>query len=235
MRDFIDWLDPYHQSPLFFKWSFWSVLFVIGVSVWLFMHTDYKIAPILLGETPSTFTHTLFDNMWVYFPNYLNHEMLGHNLVGKFGLFLGMSVCYPHCIPFAMWWCVAMGNGVETLVPLVVLLFTLRSRGGRYLLPVWWYWLGSTFYEAGVYAADARASQLPLTSADMLTNFKPGAVKGDWYNILGPIGLLDYDVIIGQIFIFIGAVCVVIAVFSLYYYWKHNEEYLKNSLSSGWI
>ena len=119
-----------------------------------------------------------------------------------------------------------MGNGVETLLPLGLLLGSLRLSGGRYLLPGLWYWLGSTLYGAGVYASDARAMKLPLTSSDMISNFAPGTVKGDWYYILEPLGLLNYDIIIGRTLIFLGFICLVLAVYSLYYYWTHVDQYL---------
>ena len=148
--------------------------------------------------------------------------MLGHNLVGR----LGFVLCYSSCRSLGMWWSAAMGNGVQTAVPLGLLLISLRMSGGRYLLPVLWLWLGDTLYEAGVYAADARAMKLPLTSSDMISNFAPGEVKGDWYYILEPLGLLDYDIIIGYTLVFIGLLCLVLAIYSFYYYWTHADDFL---------
>ena len=122
-----------------------------------------------------------------------------------------------------------MGNGVETLLPLGLIFFCLRLSGGRWLLPGLWYWLASTLYGAGIYASDARASALPLTSSDMMTSYAPGTVKGDWHYILQPLGLLDYDIIIGRTLIFLGIICFVLAVYSLYYYWTHSEQFLYNN------
>jgi len=212
MKTLLHWLDPYRQGPLFFKWSFWSILLVVAACVWGCL--NWK----------SSFIKMALDNVVVYLPNYLTHEMAGHNFVGR----IGFVICYKSCYAVGRWWSAAMGNGVETLLPLIVLFVSLRLRGGRWLLPGAWYWLGTTLYGAGVYASDARACKLPLTSSDMMTNFAPGEVKGDWYNILNPLGLLDYDIIIGRTFIFLGIFCLVIAVYSAYYYWTHNEQYFND-------
>ena len=221
MRDFFNWLDPHHQGPWFFKWGFWSVLVVVGACCWLFAHAEYQIAPVLLNQAEPTLVYKLMNNIFAYGVNYITHEMIGHNFVGHMGYWL----CYNSCRLVGRWWSAAMGNGMETLIPLGLLLASLRISGGRWLLPILWYWLGTTFYSAGTYAVDARACQLPLTSSDMVSNFAPGTMKGDWYHILEPIGLLNYDVLIGRTFIFIGIVCVVIAIYSLYYYWAHTEQY----------
>lgn len=217
MKEFLNWLDPHHQGPWYFKWGFWSVLLCAGAFGWLCYHwNDFWL---------DTFYHS---NIVVWFPNYLIHEMLGHNLVGRLGFMLCSSACYD----VGKWWHVAMGNGVETTVPLVLLLGALRLSGGRYLLPPLWFWLGNTLYHAGIYASDARAMKLSLTSSDMMTNFAPGEVKGDWYYILEPLGLLNYDVLIGRMFVFLGLLCLVLAVYSLYYYWTHLDDYLYNNRSS---
>ncbi len=210
MKNFLNWLDPYRQSPLFFQWGFWSLLFVLGACYWGCTHWD------------GPFIKAALDNIFVYAPNYLTHEMLGHNLVGN----LGWRICYNSCPELGNWWAAAMGNGVETLLPLGLLLGSLRLSGGRYLLPVLWYWLGSTLYGAGIYASDARACALKLTSSDMITTYAPGTVKGDWHYILQPLGLLEYDIIIGRTLIFLGIICFILAVYSLYYYWTHTEQYL---------
>ena len=117
---------------------------------------------------------------------------------------------------------------METLVPLALCVWALHLRGGRYLLPPLLYWLASTLYAAGIYAADARASALPLTSSDMMTNYAPGEIKGDWHYILQPLGLLDYDVFIGNILMFLGVFFLVIAIWSVWYYWIHMKQYINH-------
>ena len=198
MKRILNFIDPYRQSFLYFKWGFWSILFCVGALLWLCAHAQGGLVKGAL------------DNIFVYLPNYLTHEF-SHRF---------------WCTLRWQWWCYASGNGMETLIPLALCLGALRMRGGRYLLPILTYWLGTTLYGAGIYASDARACQLPLTSSDMMTNFAPGEVKGDWHYILEPLGLLEYDLIIGKILIFGGIFCLVLAVYSLWYYWTHAEDYL---------
>ncbi len=210
MKKLLERIDPYQQSFFYFKWSLWGILFC-GLAIWwCWNHWDGWVVK------------TLLDNIFVYLPNYLTHEMLGHNMVGRLGYLLLPNDLFP----VARWWSSFMGNGVETLLPILVALSTLRLSGGRYLLPLITYWLATTFYGAGIYACDARASKLALTSSDMMTNWAPGEVKGDWYNILQPLGLLDYDIIIGKTFIFISVVLLVLSIWSVWYYLIHGDQFL---------
>lgn len=224
LRELIDRLDPYRQSVLFFKWNFWRILGVTAAVLYVF-HI----------QQTSGLIQTLQDNIFVYFPNYLIHEF-AHNIVGRI-TFMGAHVlsggCEAlgarECYPVASWITTFAGNGVETLVPTAGILFFLQLQGGRWVLPPLFYWCGTTWYDAARYVSDARASKLPLTSSDMMTNYAPGTVKGDWHYILQPLGMLDYDVIIGQIFYALAAVCLVMAIYSFWYYWTYNEEMLLNS------
>ncbi|MBR3899303.1 MAG: hypothetical protein IKJ44_03425 [Elusimicrobiaceae bacterium] len=200
MRNLLHKIDPYQQSFLYFKWGFWTLLICLAALVYGCMHAQ------------EAFIKGALDNIFVYLPNYLTHEF-SH----RFWCALGWQ-----------WWCYASGNTMETLIVLALCLGSLRLRGGRYLLPILTYWLGTTLYGAGVYAADARACKLPLTSSDMMTNFAPGEIKGDWHYILEPLGLLPYDVIIGKVLIYGGVFCLVLALFSLWYYWTHHEQYLND-------
>ena len=152
--------DPHKQSCFFFKTSAITWLIMLAVAAWL------------TWQWKSGFVDTLLNNIFVYAPNYLTHEMLGHNLVGNI-FYRALYHTAPHV---GNWIATLAGNGVETLVPLGILLFLLRLDGGRWLFPPLLYWLASTFYGAGVYAQDARACSLPLTSSDMMTNYKPGEI-----------------------------------------------------------
>lgn len=213
MKDFLGWLDPHRQGPWYFKWGFWSVLLCAGAFCWLCVHWD------------GAFVNGALRNIFVFFPNYLVHEMLGHNCIGL----LGWKILHPFWPEGARFWHVICGSGVEVMLPFTLLLVALRLQGGRWLLGPLWYWLASSLYSAGIYASDARAMKLPLTSSDMMTNYAPGQVKGDWYNILEPLGLLNYDVIIGRTLIFLSFLCFIFAVYSLYYYWTHTDQYLYNN------
>ncbi|MDD7579198.1 MAG: hypothetical protein PUK24_06620 [Elusimicrobia bacterium] len=222
IQEIISRLDPHRQSFLFFKWNFWRILCVL-TAVWCVFQWQ--------GEG---FIKTLQDNIFIYFPNYLIHEF-AHNIVGRIsfmGAYMFSGSCETaarECYPIASWITTLAGNGAETLVPTLGILFFLQLQGGRLVLPPLLYWCGTTWYDAARYVSDARASLLPLTSSDMMTNYAPGTVKGDWHYILQPLGLLDYDLIIGQIFYAVAAFCLVMAVYSLWYYWTHNEEMLLNS------
>lgn len=200
MKKFLFLLDPYRQSFLFFHWNFYFLLTFAAAVIWLTLHMR------------GAFVSAILDNIFIYFPNYLIHEF-SHRFWCMFGEY---------------WWCYASGNGMETLVPLALCVWALHLRGGRYLLPPLLYWLASTLYAAGIYAADARASALPLTSSDMMTNYAPGEIKGDWHYILQPLGLLDYDVFIGNILMFLGVFFLVIAIWSVWYYWIHMKQYINH-------
>ncbi len=200
MKRFLEWIDPYQQSFLYFKWGFWSLLFFI-IAVWWLCANAY-----------GNFADTVLNNMFIYLPNYLTHEF-SHRAWCPWGW---------------EWWCYASGNGMETLIPLILCFAALRLRGGRYLLPFLLYWLSTTLYGAGIYAADARAMKLPLTSSDMMSNYAPGVMKGDWWYILKPLGLLEQDVLIGHCLVYAGMFCLVLAVYSLWYYWSHTDQYISN-------
>ena len=198
MKSFLRWLDPYKQSFLYFQWDFFSLLFFIAVVWWFCIHPN---SMLLQGA---------LDNIFIYLPNYFTHEF-SHRVWCNFRW---------------EWWCYASGNVMETLIPLTLCVVALGYRGGRYLEPFLLYWVATTLYGAGIYAADARAMKLALTSSDMLTNYAPGEVKGDWWYILQPLGLLDKDVLIGQILIYAAMFFLVLSVWSLWYYWTHTEQYM---------
>lgn len=209
LSDVADFLDPYRQSFLFFRWNVFGVCLVLLLSAWL------------TYAWQSGLVHALLDNMFVYLPNYLTHEMLGHNFVG--GIFY--RIFYSSHRELGAWIATLAGNGIETLLPLTLVFVTLRLQGGRWILPPLLYWLSTTFYGAGIYAQDARACSMALTSSDMITNYAPGEICGDWNHILGPIGLLSYDQWIAYTFLFIGSLLFVLAVYSAWYYWTHSDQY----------
>lgn len=202
-------LDPHQQSFLFFRWSKTKLVLVVVVS--LFLTLIWR----------SALMHALLDNVFVYLPNYLTHEMMGHNFVG--GIFF--QALYHSYRELGEWLATLAGNGVETLFTLLLLLGALRLQGGRWLVAPLLYWLSTTFYGAGVYAQDARACSLPLTMSDMITNYAPGEICGDWNHILGPIGLLNFDQWVAYTFLFIGSLLFVLSIYSVWYYWTHADQY----------
>lgn len=202
MKNLLNFIDPYRQSFLFFRWNFWSVFSFVAAVLFCASHAHGFVKPFL-------------ENIFVYLPNYLIHEF-SHRFWCSAPFWSGLNW---------HWICYASGNGAETLIPLFLCFFVLRFAGGRYLIPPLLYWLATTLYDAGVYAADARAKTLHLTSSDMMTNSGPGTT-GDWHYILEPLGLLEWDVVIGKIFIFSGVFCFVLAVWSFWYYWTHTDQYI---------
>ncbi len=211
MKRFILWIDVHKQSFLFFKWNFFALLGVLAASLYITMHWR------------SEWVNTLLNNIFVYFPNYLTHEMLGHNLVGN----VFFRLCYAlHFPALGEWIATLAGNGVETLIPFGLLLLLLQIQGGRWGIPPVLYWLASTFYGAGEYVADARACSMPLTSSDMMTNYKPGEICGDWHHILKPLNLLDYDQWLAYSFMFLAALFFILAIYSAWYYWTHTDQYI---------
>ena len=204
-----DFLDPYRQSFVFFRWGVLGVCLVLLLSV------------ALTCAWRSGFVHALLDNSLVYLLNYLTHEMLGHNFVG--GIFY--RIFYSSHRELGNWIATLAGNGVETFLPLTLVFIILRLKGGRWVLPPVLYWLSTTFYGAGIYAQDARSCSMALTSSDMITNYKPGEICGDWNHILEPMGLLNYDQWVAYTFLFIGSVLFVLAIYSVWYYWTHADQY----------
>ncbi len=211
-----EWVDPYRQSFFFFNWKWWHLVLLLAVASWL------------TYAWRSSFVKMLLDNIFVYLPNYLTHEMLGHNLVGN----IFYRAFYHSARGLGEWIATLAGNGVETLIPLVLSFGVLRLQGGRWILPPSLYWLATTFYGAGVYVQDARACSLPLTSSDMMTDYKAGEICGDWHHILEPLGLLHYDQWFAYTFFFAAGLIFVLAVYSAWYYWNHPNFYRQDENSS---
>ena len=175
--------DPYKQS--FFNKITWKSFLIfslfLGIMIYFYVYTSTEL---LDGKNGKYIGDNIFYNIIVYFPNYLIHEF-SHRFFAHFRF---------------DWLTTFAGNFIECLIPFIVSLFFLQLKGGNFFRCISLYWLSTAFYDAGIYVADARASLLALTSSDMVSNFNSGIVKGDWYYILSPLGLLEYDIIIGNIF-----------------------------------
>ena len=191
-------LDPLHQGPLFFKWTWVSLVGVFGAAWLLYLWRDGWIIS------------SLFENWFVYIPQYFTHEF-AHRIA--WGLTYSNTIC--------LW----AGPMTELFFPIVLLLVCWRMHGGRWLSSLVLYYLATCFHHTGVYCGDARAMTQHLASADFVTSYGPGT-PGDWYNMLGPLGLLEWDTTFAAIFYFCGAVCMVLAFYSAWYYWGHTAEYL---------
>ena len=206
-----NFFDPYHQSFFCYKYKWYTILLLIGV---IYLLCKIYIPPEMSSFEKGMYAqYSLLYNPITYFINYIVHEMLGHNVLGR--------------LVHIRWWSAFTGNFTETLVPCVIYMFSLQLRGGLFFSPVILYWLSSTLYDAGIYASDAQASKLALTSSDMVSDFAAGgSVKGDWYYILGPFNALDYAETIGMIFEVIACIIFAFAIYSLVEYSRrliHNE------------
>ena len=107
---------------------------------------------------------------------------------------------------------------MEILFPCIVYLFSLQLRGAQLFTPILFYWIAAALYDTGIYASDAVVCKLALTSSDMVSNFKAGEMKGDWYYILKPLGLLDYAEQIGLALEILACVFFAFAIYSVINY-----------------
>ncbi|UFS71855.1 hypothetical protein LPW11_06585 [Geomonas sp. RF6] len=96
----------------------------------------------------------------------------------------------------------------QLLVPLVVICAFLARRN-PFAASVGVWWLGESFMDVAIYADDARAGELPLL----------GGVTGsevedyhDWEVMLGKLGWLQYDHLIGRIFYGCGTILILLSL-----------------------
>ncbi len=83
------------------------------------------------------------------------------------------------------------GTLMQIILPSVIAGFFLRNNyrtGVQFSL----LWLGQNFINISVYAADARARKLPLLGGNK--------VYHDWHYMLGELGILQQDQIVGYFF-----------------------------------
>lgn len=200
----VNYFDPYKQSAVFFRFNFLGGFFIVAATVLLSL---IYINPVLVKG--GYIENTLLSNPVTGLPNFLFHEF-GHRFF-----------CY---FP-SKWFCYFSGTMTEFAVPFVLYTTVLRFNGGRYLLPFIGIWLSTTFYSIGSYAYFGSTKELALASSDMVSSAKAGTQYGDWYTILEPFGLLEYDKVIGNSIIVLGCFCLVISLYSIYYYLKYEDQY----------
>jgi hypothetical protein len=203
-KKFIGFFDPYKQSFLFFRYKLISVLLILLATFVLSLH--YCNPQLLPGGYP---VQNILTNPFTGLPNYLIHET-AHNVMRYFGF---------------EWWTIFSGSFIEAFVPFILCCLLLRPNGGRYFLPLFSFWLSTALYSAGKYAYFGSSKELALTSSDMMTNLKSGSTYGDWYYILKPLGLLEYDKFIGNAIIVAACFCLVITCYSVYYYIRYDAQY----------
>ena len=205
---FMQWIDPYRQSIFRLKYTAASTI----VLVFAIVMTNYHYINAA-KITPQGYTETsLFLNIFTYLPNYLIHEF-SHRFI--------WNITHNQFIT------TLAGNAGETFVPLLCIYYLLKLKGGRFLLPLFRFWLASTLYDASVYMGDARSCKMALTSSDMVTNFAPGAAKGDWHYIFKDLGLLEYDSVFSLVFCIAASTILVYSFYSAWHFFAHLGDWNK--------
>lgn len=116
------------------------------------------------------------------------HE-IGHVLFGFIGEFIG----------------IAGGTILQLAAPLVAAWLFYRQRD-FFAIAIAMCWLGTSFFDVALYAADARAGDLPLVGLG------GGDPEHDWFIMLAETDLLNHDETIGGIFRLFGIVSFVVGL-----------------------
>lgn len=118
--------------------------------------------------------------------NLLIHEG-GHGIFKIFGKFI-------HALG---------GTLMQIIIPsmFIVFYFIKKQKLGAQIFLVW---LGQNLFNISVYAADARAHKLPLLGGNK--------VYHDWTYLLNTVGLIEYDKLIGNVFVFLGVAAFIVAI-----------------------
>lgn len=95
------------------------------------------------------------------------------------------------------------GTLMQIILPLIIASYFFRNNyrtGVQFGL----LWLGQNFINISVYAADAQARKLPLLGGNKAYH--------DWHYLLGELGILEYDYIVGYIFFGIAITVFLVAI-----------------------
>ncbi len=98
----------------------------------------------------------------------------------------------------------AGGTLMQIILPSLIVWYFLKNRyrtGIQFSL----LWLGQNFLNISIYASDARAQKLPLLGGHN--------VYHDWHWMLSRLDMLEYDHVIGYIFLSIGILIFALSVF----------------------
>lgn len=95
------------------------------------------------------------------------------------------------------------GTLMQIILPSIIAAFFFRNNY-RTGVQFGFLWLGQNFINISVYAADARAQKLPLLGGKK--------VYHDWHYLLGELGLLQYDDIVGYTFLAFALIIFTVAV-----------------------
>jgi hypothetical protein len=94
-------------------------------------------------------------------------------------------------IPFGKFLVVAGGTIAQCLVPLISFFMFYKQRD-FFAICVSFCWMGTNLFSIAVYMADARKMVLPL-----VTPFGGEEIIHDWNYLLGKLGLLHSDTVLG--------------------------------------
>lgn len=207
LKNVYNFFDPYHQSIFCYKYKWYTILLLIGA---IYLLCRIYIPPEMASYEKGMYAaSSILNNPITYFLNYIVHENLGHNMFCTFG---------------QNWFCYFSGNFIETLVPIIIYLFSLQLRGGLFFSPTLLFWISTTFYEAGIYASDAEASKLALTMSDMVSDAAAGTVKGDWYYTLTHFHILEKAETVGLILEIIACIIFALAIYSAIEYFRRLTQ-----------
>lgn len=96
------------------------------------------------------------------------------------------------------------GTLMQIIIPLMFVVYYFLTKK-KFLTQIFLIWLGENFFDISVYASDARSKKLPLLGGNK--------VYHDWNYLLSKTGLLEYDLLIGKIFIALGLICFLVVLF----------------------
>ncbi|MDH3570630.1 MAG: hypothetical protein OER89_10670 [Gemmatimonadota bacterium] len=112
------------------------------------------------------------------------HEA-GHVFFGPFGEFIGFLG----------------GTLLQLIVPVTFFGYFLHHRN-RYAASVLLWWVAQNLWNISVYVKDAQSQELPLV----------GGGEHDWAYLLGTLGLLESDQVIGRVFVAVGVLCFAVSI-----------------------
>jgi len=96
------------------------------------------------------------------------------------------------------------GTLMQIIIPSMFVVYYFLTKK-KFLTQIFLIWLGENFFNISVYASDARTKKLPLLGGNK--------VYHDWNYLLSKTGLLEYDLLIGKIFIALGLICFLVVLF----------------------
>jgi len=129
---------------------------------------------------------------WLDLVNLVFHEA-GHAVFGFLGDFLG----------------VLGGTLMQLLIPAIATGHFLLN-GQRWSGMVTLFWVSQSLFNVSVYVKDARAQALPLLGGD--------GVIHDWNWLLGRLGLLSWDQVIGSVFYTMGLLVLTVSILGGLYF-----------------